>query len=66
MDSANRPRILSVEQAAELLLVRPTTVANWCRLGELPARKLGRKWLLFEHELYDHIEGLPTGRKAAR
>jgi excisionase family DNA binding protein len=34
----------SVEEVAEYLGMRPTTVYQWCREGRLPALKLGKVW----------------------
>lgn len=36
------PRLLTPEQAAEILAVRPVTVRSWIADGRLPRVKLGR------------------------
>ncbi|HEX2244187.1 MAG TPA: helix-turn-helix domain-containing protein [Gammaproteobacteria bacterium] len=37
--------VLDVKMAAELLTVSPDTVYDLFKRGELPGRKVGRKWL---------------------
>ena len=44
----NAGRILTVEQAAELLQLRAETVRRLLSKGELPGRKIGRKWRIPE------------------
>jgi excisionase family DNA binding protein len=44
-------RILTVEQAAEKLQVRPKTVRAWLRSGKIPGRKIGRVYRLMEDQL---------------
>jgi excisionase family DNA binding protein len=41
--AANR-RLLSTEQVADALAVKPKTVRRWITSGELPAVKLHRQW----------------------
>jgi excisionase family DNA binding protein len=43
--AAKVSEILDVHMTAELLTVSPDTVYNLFKKGELPARKVGRKWL---------------------
>jgi excisionase family DNA binding protein len=38
--------LLTVEEAAQYARVQPRAVYRWIRLGKLPARKVGRRWLL--------------------
>jgi excisionase family DNA binding protein len=42
---AKVPEILDVHMTAELLTVSPDTVYDLFKKGELPGRKVGRKWL---------------------
>jgi excisionase family DNA binding protein len=37
--------VLDVRMAAELLTVSPDTIYDLFKSGELPGRKVGRKWL---------------------
>ena len=43
--SARSSEILDVRMAAELLTVSPDTVYELFKNGELPGRKVGRKWI---------------------
>ena len=44
-------RILTVEQAAEKLQVKPKTVRAWLRAGKIPGRKIGRVYRVPEEGL---------------
>lgn len=43
-ESSSTRDLLGVEEVAQYLGVRPTTVYQWCREGRLPALKLGKAW----------------------
>lgn len=38
--------IIGVEEAAKILNLSPGTVKNKCAAGELPAKKIGKTWVL--------------------
>ncbi|MFI8680419.1 helix-turn-helix domain-containing protein [Bacillus thuringiensis] len=38
--------IIGVEEAADILGLSPGTVKNKCAAGELPAKKIGKTWVL--------------------
>ncbi len=44
-------QILTVEQAALKLQVKPHTVREYLKRGMIPGRKLGRSWRIVETEL---------------
>lgn len=44
-------RILTVEEVAEKLRVKPHTVREYLKRGMIPGRKLGRSWRIIETEL---------------
>ena len=48
-------RILTVEQAAEKLQVKPKTVRAWLRAGKIPGRKIGRVYRVPEDELEAYV-----------
>jgi excisionase family DNA binding protein len=48
--------VLNVKMAAELLTVSPDTVYDLFKRGELPGRKVGRKWLTTRNALLRWIE----------
>jgi excisionase family DNA binding protein len=49
-------KLLSVEQAAELLGISPWTVRSYIRQGKLRAVRIGRRVLLEEAELARFVE----------
>ena len=44
LDLSGYNDVLTVEQVAGLLQVSVLTVQRLCRSGQLPARKIGRRW----------------------
>ena len=59
-------RILTVEQAAELLQVHYETVRRWMVNGEIPGRKIGRGWRIVESDLKRWISEGQAERLAKR
>ena len=43
---------LTVEQAAELLQVKSTTIREWLKKGKLPGVKVGRLWRVDREGVY--------------
>jgi excisionase family DNA binding protein len=48
--------VLDVRMAAELLTVSPDTVYDLFKRGELPGRKVGRKWITTRNAVLRWIE----------
>ena len=44
-------KLLSVEEAAELIGVIPETIRRWLRTGEIEGEKFGRLWRIRESKL---------------
>ena len=59
-------RILTLEQAAELLQVHYETVRRWMVKGEIPGRKIGRGWRIVESDLKRWISEGQAERLAKR
>lgn len=57
--SITRADVITVNDVAELLELRPYTVKEYARRGILPGRKLGRNWRFLRPELEDTIKRLP-------
>lgn len=59
-------KLLTLNQAAEVLQVHPNTVRAWCQAGKLRASKPGRAWRIRATEL-DRLlqEPVPTARRLA-
>jgi len=61
-------RILTVEQVAEKLQVKPLTVREYLRKGMIPGRKLGRSWRVVESDLEWFLSGkraVPQGERVS-
>jgi excisionase family DNA binding protein len=57
--SITRDDVLTVDDVARLLELKPYTVKEYARRGILPGRKLGRTWRFLRPELEQAIKGLP-------
>ena len=57
--SITREDVLTVDDVARLLELKPYTVKEYARRGILPGRKLGRTWRFLRLELEQAIKGLP-------
>jgi excisionase family DNA binding protein len=60
------PDILDVHKAAELLTVSADTVYDLFKSGELPARKVGRKWITTRAAIMRWIESSFASNAAER
>jgi excisionase family DNA binding protein len=49
-------KLLTPEQAAEVLQITPKTVRQYITSGSLPAAKMGRVWRIDQKDLRDFIE----------
>jgi excisionase family DNA binding protein len=58
-------RVLSTEEAAELLHVKPKTLREWANLGRIPGRKIGKSWRFSRAQLLAFVRtGETVGRDA--
>ena len=60
------PEVLDVNMAAELLTVSRDTVYELFQSGELPGRKVGRKWITTKAAILRWIESSATGDTLTR
>jgi excisionase family DNA binding protein len=60
------PEVLDVQGAAALLTVSADTVYNLFQKGELPGRKVGRKWITTKTAVLRWIENTSAGDTLAR
>ena len=44
-------QLFTVEDAAKVLLVKPTTIRTWLKASKLKGMKMGRLWRVRENEL---------------
>jgi excisionase family DNA binding protein len=63
---AKVPEILDVAMAAQFLTVSTDTVYGLFQRGELPGRKVGRKWLTTKAAVLRWIENSASGDALAR
>ena len=59
-------RILTTEQAAEKLQVKPLTVRKYLRKGLIPGKRLGREWRIVETDLENFLSGIAQPRAPER
>jgi excisionase family DNA binding protein len=52
------PEILTVDQVADKLHIRRSTVQDYARRGRLPGFKVGRQWLFLAEDIRAAIEDL--------
>ena len=57
-----RDDVLTADDVAALLELKPYTVKEYARRGILPGRKLGRTWRFLRPELEEAIRHLPRVR----
>ena len=50
-------QVLTVEQAAKKLQLKPRTVREYLKHGMIPGRKLGRSWRILDTELEWFLSG---------
>lgn len=64
---SNSSRMISRQEAAEILRVDPQTVSNWCEKGVLRAKQVG-KWMMVDRDtitaLFDSLEDLAASKGA--
>ena len=58
--SLSLPDIVSAERLAHHLNVSPTTVRAHLRRGDLPGRKIGRRWFVSRRDLLGFLEARPA------
>ena len=50
-------KLLTVKDAAKVLLVKPTTIRKWLKASKLKGMKMGRLWRVRESELEAFLSG---------
>ncbi|MDT4330842.1 helix-turn-helix domain-containing protein [Methylomonas sp. MS20] len=59
--------ILTLQQAAEMLMMHPIVLARKTKSGEIPGKKPGRRWIYVKEHLADWISGrYPDSEQALR
>ena len=47
----------TIEQASDVSGIAPSTLRELCARGDLPARKVGRRWIISRRALLAYIDG---------
>jgi len=59
--------LLTPEQVAEALQIKPRTIREWLRNGSLPGVKVGRSLRVRRQDLKRYLQGLPpAGKEGSR
>ncbi len=53
-------RILTIDEASELLSLSPQVVRDYLRRGKLPGGKIGRHWRIVEEDLLQFVRRAPS------
>ncbi|MGC9455789.1 MAG: helix-turn-helix domain-containing protein [Phycisphaerae bacterium] len=60
------PSLMTVEEVAEFLRVRPSTVYDWAKDGKIPASKVGRLWRFHRDEIDEWVRNGGASGKEPR
>jgi excisionase family DNA binding protein len=56
-DFSDLPRVMTTEEVAELLRTSPSVISRMANSGDLPARKVGKRWLYMRDEIIRYLTG---------
>ncbi|MQA04333.1 MAG: helix-turn-helix domain-containing protein [Streptosporangiales bacterium] len=56
----NSPAVFTVHEVAHLLSLSPGSTYQLCRSGEIPALKLGNRWVIPKRRFHAWLDNLPT------
>jgi len=56
-EMSDAEKALTVFEAAEMLRIKPRTMAMWCRDGSFPAFKAGKEWRIAESTVNKALRG---------
>ena len=61
-----RNQLLTAEEVADFLRVKPATVYEWAKSGKIPASKVGRLWRFQREQIEEWVRngGLQADSKA--
>ncbi len=71
MSAGEAAGIIGVQEAAAELGLSIARVRRFCETDRIPARKIGKTWVIFSSDLEDfrkkpRVEGFPAGKKRSR
>lgn len=56
MNLENTERWIGVEETAEYLGVKPSTIREWIKKTDIPANKIGKQWKFKKSELDEWVK----------
>ena len=56
MTTENTERWIGIEEVAEYLGVKPSTVRDWIKKTDIPANKIGKQWKFKKSELDEWVK----------
>jgi excisionase family DNA binding protein len=59
-------KTINTEEAAKILGIKERCVRIKASIGEIPAAKIGRKWLFIEEDLQNYIRSLYANQASAK
>lgn len=51
------PEIMTVEEAATMLQMNPTSLARKAKRGDIPGNKPGKRWIFVKEHLLEYLRG---------
>ena len=63
MADTSMEKYISIEDAAEYLGVKPSTIRSWIKIKDMPAHKVGKLWKFKKSELDEWIN---SGKSAIK
>ncbi|TDJ68891.1 MAG: DNA-binding protein [Proteobacteria bacterium] len=61
--SVSMIRTLTLREAAKLLKCHPETIRQKLKSGEIPAAKVGRRWVIMESDIENYLRGLHNSQR---
>lgn len=63
LGNTNQLMLYTIEEFAKLMDIQPTTVRKMCAEGELPAKKLARRWFISNQGLLNYFNSQSENEK---
>jgi excisionase family DNA binding protein len=60
------PKLYSIDDLSTILKLHPKTILRFIHEGKIPARKIGRSWMVDQADLKSYVHGELAGRAESR